>query len=79
MLAVTTSDPSPSKPLRPWWREPMAVLFGLVILLACAAIMAQGWILPPKPVDPTKPAPLPGGGSFCDTPAPTKSTLEKPK
>jgi len=57
----------------------MAVLFGLVILLACAAIMAQGWILPPKPVDPTKPAPLPGGGSFCDTPAPTKSTLEKPK
>jgi len=70
------SDPISSP--RPWWREPTAMLFGFFILLCSAAILAKGWIAPPMPVDPNKPAALPGGGSFCDPAPPVKSTLEKP-
>ena len=68
-----------ARSIRPWWREPVAIAFGSFILLACAGILAQGWHAPPKPVDPTKPNPLPGGGSFCDPAPPVNSTLEKPK
>ena len=64
---------------RPWWREPYAILFGSLVFLTCGGLIAQGWMLPQPGVDPTKPAVLPGGGSFCDTPVPTKSTLERPK
>jgi hypothetical protein len=73
--AETTS----AKPTPPWWRDPTAILFSAFILLACVGILAKGWISPPKPVDPTKPETLPGGGSFCDPPAPVHSTLERPK
>ncbi len=76
---MPATESSPANPARPWWREPMAMLFGSVIFLACAAILAQGWMSMAKPVDPTKPQPLPGGGSFCDPAPPVKSTLEKPK
>jgi hypothetical protein len=75
MSTVPTETSSASKPpVKPWWRDPLAIGFTLAILFACAAILS----VQPKPVDPTKPAPLPGGGNFCDTPAPTKSTLERP-
>jgi hypothetical protein len=69
---------SESKKVLPWWREPMAIGFFSLILLASIAVMAQGWLDPPAPVDPTKPAPLPGGGSFCDPAAPVQSTAVNP-
>jgi hypothetical protein len=58
---------------------PSAIVFGSFVLLACAGILAKGWIAPPKPVDPTNPTEVPRGGSFCDPPLPVQSTLEKPK
>jgi hypothetical protein len=69
---------STTRPLLPWWREPMAIGFFAIILLASAAVMLQGWYAPPKPIDPTKPAPLPGGGSFCDPASPVQSTAFNP-
>jgi hypothetical protein len=62
----------------PWWREPIAIGLFSITILASAAVMSQGWFRPATPIDPTKPAPLPGGGSFCDPAAPVQSTAVNP-
>jgi hypothetical protein len=76
---MADADLPPVKTARPWWHDPSAIVFGSFVLLACAGILAKGWIAPPKPVDPTNPTEVPRGGSFCDPPLPVQSTLEKPK
>ncbi len=45
----------------------MPIAFGVVIVLASAAVFLQDVIFPPKPVDPRTNVVRPGGGSFCDT------------
>jgi hypothetical protein len=74
---MSSIDPT-LKPPRPLWREPfMLGLFSLVIV-ASAAVMMRQPDDSARLVDPTKPAAAPGGGAFCDTPAPLKSTAYNP-
>jgi hypothetical protein len=81
MEAMASSDSNVKADLRvriPWWREPMALAFFGLILLASAAVVLQGHFAPPPPTDPAKRAAIPGGGTFCDTPTPVQSTAYNP-
>jgi hypothetical protein len=51
---------------RPWWLAPIPIAFGVVIVLASAAVFLQDTFFPPKPVDPRTNIVLPGNGAFCD-------------
>jgi hypothetical protein len=62
----------------PWWREPFAIGFFALILVASGAVLLKGMYAPPRPVDASKPQPVPGGGSFCDPALPVQSTAYNP-
>ena len=51
---------------RPWWKAPVPMAFGGVILLSSLAVIFENRLIPQKPVDPRSKITLPGGGSFCD-------------
>jgi hypothetical protein len=70
-------DPT-SKPPLPLWREPFMIGLFSFVVLASAAVLMKSPGDSPKPVDPTKPTAAPGGGAFCDTPAPVQSTAYNP-
>ena len=67
--------------LRPWWREPIAIGIGVVVVLASLGVLFQDRILPGHQLNPADKSALPaagGGGGFCDIPAPVKSTAFNP-
>jgi hypothetical protein len=65
---MTSSDTTtPIASARPWWLAPLPIGFGIVVLLACAAILLQDVVFPPKPIDPRQNVVEPGGATFCDT------------
>jgi hypothetical protein len=77
---MTGPDPSTAKakPLLPWWREPIAIGIFSFVVLASSAVLMQGYFIHPKTTDTKKNSPIPGGGTFCDPPAPVNSTAYNP-
>jgi len=60
----------------PWWREPIALGIFAFVGLASLAILSEGFFV--KDTGPAKQSPVPGGGTFCDPPAPVQSTAYNP-
>jgi hypothetical protein len=65
-MSTSSANPALVRP-RPWWLSPAPIGFGVVVLLACGAVLLQDVVSPPKPVDPRTKVVLPGGATFCDT------------
>ena len=62
---------------RPWWWSPGPIVFGLFVAAACAAVLLEDRLVPPKPVDVRDHTTLPGGATFCDpVPLPPSKRVE---